>query len=51
LARRLFVASNYASRLTNIKNKTPGEIAGRFFFGSWLCSCEGQLLWQSLPRF
>src|ERR1700757_50793 len=25
------VASNYASRLTNIKNKTPGEIAGRFF--------------------
>jgi hypothetical protein len=45
------VASNYASRLTNIKNKTPGEIAGRFFFGSGLCSCEGQLLWQSLPRF
>jgi hypothetical protein len=34
---------NYASGLTNIKNKTPGEITGRFFFSSGLCSCEDVL--------
>jgi hypothetical protein len=46
-----YVASNYASRLTNIKNKTPGEIAGRFFLVRGCAVCEGQLSSQSLPRF
>jgi hypothetical protein len=32
---------NYAGRLTNIKNKTPGDAAGRAFSSSLLCNCEG----------
>jgi hypothetical protein len=43
------VTANYASRLTNIKDKTPGD-AGRFLW-SVLCSCEEVLRSQSLPDF
>jgi hypothetical protein len=43
------VTANYASRLTNIKDKTPGD-AGRFLWFA-LCSCEEVLCSQSLPDF
>jgi len=45
-----FLASDYATRLTNIKNKTPGNVAGRFFSSGW-CGCERIFGSQPLPIF
>jgi hypothetical protein len=39
-------ASNYAGRLTNIKNKTPGE-SRAFSFSSAMCGCEVNIIGSS----